>query len=60
MKRLDLERHPREHGCVLHDHGAKHEIWFNLLNLAQAPVPLPRRLFLEYKEKVITRGDFPH
>jgi mRNA interferase HicA len=39
MKRLAFERHLREHGCVLHHHGAKHDIWLNLVNLAQAPVP---------------------
>jgi len=39
MKRRPLERHLREHGCVLHHHGAKHDVWLNPVTLAQAPVP---------------------
>jgi hypothetical protein len=39
MKRRQLERHLREHGCVLHHHGAKRDVWLNPNNLAQAPVP---------------------
>jgi hypothetical protein len=42
MKRLQLERHLREHGCVLHHHGGKHDVWLNPANLAQAPVPRHR------------------
>ena len=39
MKRLRLERHLREHGCTLHHHGAKHDVWVNFVTLAQASVP---------------------
>ena len=39
MNRKRLERHLREHECVLHHHGAKHDVWVNPANLAQAPVP---------------------
>jgi len=39
MTRRQLERHLREHGCVLHHHGAKHDVWVNPNTLSQAPVP---------------------
>ncbi|MGH7412002.1 MAG: type II toxin-antitoxin system HicA family toxin [Candidatus Methylomirabilis sp.] len=39
MKRRDFERHLRTHGCVLHHHGGRHDVWLNPANLAQAPVP---------------------
>ena len=39
MKRRKLEKHLRDHGCFLHDHGAKHDIWVNPANEAKASVP---------------------
>jgi hypothetical protein len=39
MNRRQLEEHLRAHGCVLHHHGAKHDIWINPTSLAKAPVP---------------------
>lgn len=39
MKRRELEAHLRAHGCVLHHHGARHDIWLNAVSLAQSPVP---------------------
>ncbi|MEM1109773.1 MAG: type II toxin-antitoxin system HicA family toxin [Planctomycetota bacterium] len=39
MKRRDLEKHLREHGCELHHHGGRHDIWINLKTQARAPVP---------------------
>ena len=30
MNRKELERHLREHGCVLHHHGGRHDVWLNL------------------------------
>lgn len=39
MDRRQLEEHLREHGCVLHHHGAKHDVWVNPANLAQTSVP---------------------
>ena len=44
MNRRQLERHLREQGCVLHHHGAKHDIWMNPSNLAQSPVPRHPRI----------------
>src|SRR5215469_7768437 len=35
MNRRTLEKHLRAHGCILHHHGAKHDIWVNPANLAQ-------------------------
>ena len=39
MKRRDLERHLRAHGCRLDHHGGGHDIWFNPQTQRQAPVP---------------------
>jgi hypothetical protein len=39
MKRRDLERHLRSHGCIPHQHGSRHDVWLNPRNLARAPVP---------------------
>jgi len=32
MKRRDLEKHLRKHGCELDHHGASHDAWRNPLN----------------------------
>ncbi|MBI5366017.1 MAG: type II toxin-antitoxin system HicA family toxin [Planctomycetes bacterium] len=39
MRRRDLERHLRVHGCFLHHRGARHDVWANPLSLSQSPVP---------------------
>jgi len=39
VNRLRLERHLRDHGCVLHHHGGQHDVWLNLETQAKAPVP---------------------
>jgi mRNA interferase HicA len=39
MNRRQFEQYLREHGCILHHHGGKHDVWVNPVNLAQAPVP---------------------
>jgi hypothetical protein len=44
VNRRDLEQHLRAHGCILHHHGSRHDIWLNLSTLAQAPVPRHRML----------------
>lgn len=44
MNRRKLERHLRAHGCQLHHHGVKHDVWGNPSNLAQAPVPRHGRI----------------
>ncbi|MEK7710593.1 MAG: type II toxin-antitoxin system HicA family toxin [Planctomycetota bacterium] len=44
MNRRDLERHLREHGCVLHHHGGKHDVWINPRTLARSPVPRHRKI----------------
>jgi hypothetical protein len=38
MSRQQLEQHLRAKGCILHHHGAIHDIWVNPENLAQSPV----------------------
>ncbi len=32
MKRAELERHLRNHGCGLYREGAKHAVWWNPAN----------------------------
>lgn len=44
MKRNDLERHLNDHGCVLHHHGKRHDIWINPENLKKSPVPRHREI----------------
>jgi mRNA interferase HicA len=39
MNRRQLEDYLRAHGCILHHHGAKHDVWVNPTNLVQASVP---------------------
>ena len=39
MKRREVDRHLRSHGCFLHHHGAGHDIWMNPATQARAPVP---------------------
>jgi hypothetical protein len=39
MNRRKLEAHLRGHGCTLHHHGSKHDVWGNPANGKVAPVP---------------------
>jgi len=39
MKRRDFEKHLRDHGCVMHHHGGRHDIWINPATQMRAPVP---------------------
>jgi hypothetical protein len=39
MNRPDLERHLRSHGCELHHHGGKHDVWRNPETEATASIP---------------------
>jgi mRNA interferase HicA len=39
MSRRDFENHLRTHGCGLHRHGAKHDIWINPANRRKSSVP---------------------
>lgn len=39
MSRRELESHLREHGCELHHHGAKHDVWWNPVTSAMSAVP---------------------
>lgn len=44
MKRRDLERHLREHGCEPHHSGGEHDMWVNLTTLVQATMPRHRNV----------------
>jgi predicted RNA binding protein YcfA (HicA-like mRNA interferase family) len=44
VKRVDLERHLRTHGCALVREGGNHSIWRNLVNGKIAPVPRHREV----------------
>ncbi len=39
MKRTELERHLRNHGCLLHHHGGNHDVWLNPENMRKVSVP---------------------
>jgi len=44
MKRRDLERHLREHGCVLDHRGNEHDIWINTTTVGVGAVPRHREI----------------
>lgn len=44
MKRLDLERHIRAHGCEIKREGAKHTVWHNPTTGRAATMPRHREL----------------
>lgn len=39
MKRRDLEKHLRNHGCEFYHSGREHDMWINLATLVQDAVP---------------------
>jgi predicted RNA binding protein YcfA (HicA-like mRNA interferase family) len=44
VKKRDLERHLRQHGCHLHRNTGKHEVWLNPAAETEAAVPRHREL----------------
>jgi predicted RNA binding protein YcfA (HicA-like mRNA interferase family) len=44
MKRRDFIRELEQAGCVLHRHGARHDVYRNLANDKKAPVPRHREI----------------
>lgn len=44
MKRRDLEKHLRKHGCVFDHHGGQHDIWLNPATNQRAPVERHREI----------------
>ncbi len=44
MKRRDLEKHLRQHGCELLREGSRHAIWVNLKTGAITPIPRHPRI----------------
>ncbi|MEK6770251.1 MAG: type II toxin-antitoxin system HicA family toxin [Pseudomonadota bacterium] len=44
MKRLDLERHLREHGCELFREGSKHSVFWNPARKKTSTVPRHREI----------------
>lgn len=44
IKRNDLIRWLKGHGCTLHRQGARHEIWKNADGSARTPVPRHREV----------------
>ncbi|MEI6234994.1 MAG: type II toxin-antitoxin system HicA family toxin [Planctomycetota bacterium] len=39
MKRKELERHLRAHGCIFDHHGGNHDLWRNPSNNKKSPIP---------------------
>ena len=46
MKRADMERHLKKHGCAFVRHGGGHDIWKSASGLKQAAVPRHREVVL--------------
>ena len=44
IKKRDLEKHLRFHGCVLDRHGSEHDVWLNPANDRTASVPRHREI----------------
>ena len=44
MKRSDLERHLRSHGCAFWREGGGHEVWWNPANRRMTAVPRHREI----------------
>jgi hypothetical protein len=44
VKRSELERHPRTHGCQLYREGSRHSVWWNPANRKTAAVPRHREI----------------
>jgi mRNA interferase HicA len=44
MKRVDLERHLRTHGCKLFREGGRHSIWWNPSNRKTSALPRHREI----------------
>ncbi|WP_346333001.1 type II toxin-antitoxin system HicA family toxin [Prosthecobacter sp. SYSU 5D2] len=44
MKLSDLEKHLRQHGCILYRQGGNHSIWFNPANRKLTSVPRHREV----------------
>jgi hypothetical protein len=55
MKRRELEEHLRMHGCRLHHHGGKHDIWINPVTGDQEAVPRHNEINV-YTARAICRG----
>jgi predicted RNA binding protein YcfA (HicA-like mRNA interferase family) len=55
MKRTDLEKHLRSHGCELYREGGKHAIWWNPANRKTSTVPRHKEVN-DYTAKGICRA----
>jgi predicted RNA binding protein YcfA (HicA-like mRNA interferase family) len=44
IRRADLERHLRRHGCELKRHGGSHDVWTNPATGKQSTVPRHREM----------------
>lgn len=55
MKRRDLEKHLKQHGCVLDHHGGRHDVWRNPATGDQEAVPRHAEIN-NFTAKAICRG----
>jgi mRNA interferase HicA len=44
LKRTELEKHLRAHGCQLYREGSKHSVWWNPANRKTSAVPRHREI----------------
>lgn len=59
MKRRDLEKHLRQHGCELDHHGSRHDVWHNPESGKQTAVPRGNEILTHTAEGICKDLDMP-
>lgn len=59
MKRSDLIRHLREHGCELLRKGGRHSIWWNPTTKKKSAIPRHREIREFLGKKICKNLDIP-
>ena len=59
MKRRDLEKHLREHGCEFSRHASEHDMWVNPANEHEAPIPRHRDVKIGTARNICKRLQIP-
>ena len=59
MNRRAFEAYLRAHGCGLHRHGAKHDVWMNPLNNSFSMLPRHRTISKPLARAICRQLDVP-
>jgi len=59
MKRRDLEKHLRQHGCRFDRHRGKHDGWINEVNLKWTTIPRHREIKVNTVRSICRALDVP-